>query len=120
MRRTRSGLSHMYSIIKRSDIVARVPERWAKQYKGYVDNGDRWDKGPTTKALLDLKPGFSAEEVDTIIGNDSWTKNCCDECGKDCDVLLRMGQEPDYDARWLDLCERCLREGLFQLEKVYG
>lgn len=96
-------------LILKSDIVAGVPKRWADQYEGYEN---RWegsrDKQKVTEALAALPPGFTAEQVNRIIGNDSWTENKCDECDADAPVLVRIGDDPDYDARWLDLCPDCI------------
>jgi hypothetical protein len=32
----------------------------------------------------------------------------CDACGKDVDAIMRIGDEPDYEARYIDLCVDCL------------
>lgn len=109
----------MIDIIKKSDIVANVPKRWLAQYKDYKDRGDRFDKAPTTAALLALPHGFSAREVEDIIGNTSWTENNCDECGLDRVYLIRIGDRPDYDARWVDICEDCLLESVDKLKACY-
>ena len=97
-------------LILKSDIVAAAPQRWADAYRGYET---RWrggtDKQETTKALAALPPGFTAEQVNQIIGNNSWTENKCDECDMDAPVLVRIGDAPDYDARWMDLCPNCIR-----------
>lgn len=110
----------MASLIKKADIVANVPKRWAEQYKDWKDRGDKWDKGEITRSLLALPAGFSAQEVNDIIGNTSWTEVHCDECGNESEILVRLGQGQDYEARWVDLCERCLREGLYELEQENG
>lgn len=109
----------MIDIIKKSDIVANVPKRWLAQYKDYKDTGGAFDKGLKTASLLALPHGFSAQEVNDIIGNTSWTENKCDECGLDRVYLLRIGAQPDYDARWLDLCEDCLLESVGKLKACY-
>lgn len=96
-------------IIRRDDIVARVPDRWARQY---APRG-KWspDKDQITDALASLKgTSFTAEQVDSIIGNNSWTKNCCDGCDKDLPLLVRIGDDSDYETRYLDLCLVCARE----------
>lgn len=85
--------------------VAAVPARWAAQYP----RGRYPDKDQTTDALNALAKGtFIAADIDRIIGNDSWTAHRCDGCGADRDILIRIGEEPDYDARWLDLCTECI------------
>lgn len=91
-------------IIKRADIVASVPKRWDQTYANYNDPR----KSEITRKLHSLPLGFTVEQVNEIIGNKTWTVNPCDECGADCDVLVRIGDRPDHDARWVDLCAKCL------------
>lgn len=49
---------------------------------------------------------------DAMDGWPDWTKHECDQCLADCEVLVRIGDEPDYDARWLDLCLSCLEKAV--------
>lgn len=98
-------------IINVRDICKSVPERWAKQYGNYHQGGD--DKREITKNLNALAPEQrDGATIEAIIGNTSWTRQCCDLCGNEQDVLCRMGSEPDYDARWLDVCLACLKDAL--------
>lgn len=96
-------------LIRKSDVVAGAPTRWAEQYRGYGD------KSGKTAALLALQPGFTAEQVNDIIGNDTWTECRCDECREDAPVLVQVGDEPDYEARWVDLCPDCISKALAAL-----
>jgi hypothetical protein len=43
-----------------------------------------------------------------VIGTGGWAKNECSECGTDCAVLMHIGDEPDYEARYVELCAGCL------------
>ncbi len=95
-------------LLRKVDIVRSVPKRWAAQYRGT----DNVQHAEITAKLLALEPGFAADEVDSIIGNGSWTECRCVECGRDRDVLIRIGDEPDYEARYVNICEKCLKEAL--------
>lgn len=95
--------------IMKSDIVREVPNRWASQYSGPNEWPDTVEK---TRKLKALPAGFSASDVNKIIGNESWTRNQCTECKEDCDVLVRIGETPDYDAQWVDVCHDCLRKAI--------
>jgi hypothetical protein len=55
------------------------------------------------------------QSVAEIIGNDSWAEMSCDECGVERNTLIRFGDDPDYEARWQDLCSDCLCAGLDML-----
>ena len=99
----------MIKIIRKADVVAGVPERWRKNYIGWHDSTG--SKSKITAALAVLRSHnatFTAEQVDKIIGNSSWTRNECDECGKDYETLVHIGDEPDYEARWVVICRECL------------
>tara|TARA_R100000365_G_C2747338_1_gene77159 strand:+ start:4411 stop:4752 length:342 start_codon:yes stop_codon:yes gene_type:complete len=97
-------------IIKKADIVRSAPECFRAQCAHWPHDTDRM--AITEKLLaLDLDT-ITAEQVDGIIGNTSWTKNKCDECDQDCEVLARFGPEPDYDVRWFDVCLSCLTQAL--------
>ena len=101
-------------LVLKSQIVAGVPARWAKHYKDYRSWGYA-EKATITERLSALPPGFTAEQVDEIIGNKSWTSNECTECGKDAPVLVRVGEEPAYEARWVELCPDCLNAAVAAL-----
>lgn len=95
-------------VIRKADKVKRAPDRWAAQYPR-----GKWspDKNEITDRLAALKgTDFTAEQVDSIVGNKSWTQNLCDGCDGDFPLLVRIGEEPEYEARWLDLCLSCARE----------
>lgn len=41
----------------------------------------------------------------------------CDECeSEDVDTILHIGDEPNYDARWQQLCPVCVRRAYFMVE----
>lgn len=69
-------------------------------------------------ALARLDPDkCSAEDVSNIL-NESWVSLICDECNKECNVLLHIGQPEDYDNRWWDMCHDCLSSGMKMMEGV--
>ena len=104
------------SIITLSDVCSGVPFRWRAQYSDRPRNAAKLAKADQLDALdpRDLTP----DHISAIIGNDSWTVLRCDECGKDCDALARIGDEPDYDVRWLDLCSECLKSAFAKLAEI--
>ena len=50
----------------------------------------------------------TAEEVDTLIGNNTWTSKTCNECGNRAKDVIRLGEEPDYESQTAYLCKDCL------------
>lgn len=102
------------NIITRRSIIEAVPQAWAYQYADYASGDSIRDQGiiRTTQALAAIpKAELTPEAIAAIVGNDSWTVLECNVCGKrDCEAIARIGEEPDYEARWLDICLPCLVE----------
>lgn len=101
------------SIINRRDIILNVRDKWLGQYKHYKDDyhvgwGDQMPAGEIRKRLaaLDLET-CSPTDVDKALQSKNWASNECDLCGEDKEQLIRIGEEPDYEARWVDICSEC-------------
>ena len=93
------------TIIRRSEVLKRVPDDWASQYSRNLDP----DKRAITSMLLALdRDTMTEDQVNSIIGNKSWTSLACDVCNEEKPVLVRIGDEPDHEARWQDVCRSCL------------
>ena len=50
----------------------------------------------------------SAKDVNDIIGNSSWTRLKCDDCQKETDFVLVLGEEPDFESNTARLCRYCV------------
>ena len=103
-----------FGVITKRAIIRSVPVRFERQY-GHDRNQPSWKSDLTRGEMIDALNALdvdtcAAEAVNAIIGNKSWTSNECDACGADCEVLVRIGDEPDYEARWQDLCAECLSD----------
>lgn len=99
-------------VITRRDIIRQVPAQFERQY-GHARAISSWKGNVTHGEMIDALNALdtetcTAEAVNEIIGNKSWTDNECDVCGENKDALLRMGDEPDYEAHWWDICGDCL------------
>lgn len=78
------------------DRIRTVAKRWRETYAGYRGfEADR--KGAIGKQLdaLDVET-TTADDVTTVIGNDSWTAVQCDVCGKDTGKVVSMERPPSY------------------------
>lgn len=84
--------------------IDRVAQSWRAQYPT--------TKEKTYKRLKALPKDATEEDVVAIIGNSSWTRCECDECGKDVSTLIQLGQEPDYESSTATVCEDCLKRAL--------
>ena len=57
-----------------------------------------------------------AKTVNDLIGNPGWTRNKCDECQQDSEVVVFLG---DYDSA-ARLCPNCLQGALDLVLKARG
>ena len=97
-------------IVSRSELIKSTPDRWFRQYKNYEYGSSSFRHREKCDELSALKWPFSAEDVNKIIGNDSWTIMKCDECKMDAEELVHLGDEVDYDATYADVCFECLNK----------
>jgi hypothetical protein len=101
-------------VIKKADIIKSVSETWKRTYynlfQGTWKEVRRGSSEDYYKRLLDAK---TEEEINTIIGNDLWTRNDCDECQKDQNMTIEYNVE-EYT---FNLCEDCLRKAIDAFRK---
>lgn len=95
------------NIIKKTDLIENVYDKWIEQYRGSTDE----DKLLVAVILKTEKP-TTEEHVERIIGNNSWTRNICNECGNDSEITVQLGEEPDYDSATAKICPECLKKAL--------
>lgn len=108
-------------IITKRQTIAAARASWLAQYERYPDRQlPGWNKNITFGAIrqnlsaLDIAT-CSAADINDAIGlgaQGNWASIECDECERDVPVLVRIGEEPAYEARWQDLCVDCLRRAL--------
>jgi hypothetical protein len=94
--------------VTQRDTILGIVKRWEDQYSSYLGDGVN-DKNKILAKLkaLDLETA-TPEQIATIIGNDSWTRLSCDECGKEVTTVIVLGEEPDYESSTASLCHECL------------
>ena len=104
-------------IISRNQKANLAEDAWYKQYS----NSSMWEgsalSGGKTKreiheSLVSLGVCPTAEEVNSVIGNTSWTDCRCDECGKQVEKVVQLGQEPDYESSTANICFPCLKKAV--------
>lgn len=103
-------------IIKLRDIIRDAPSRWMKQYSLSADHAPlSWNGAETygdvrrRLSALDLET-CSQADIERAIGRPDWASLICDECQFEREHVIRIGQEPDYEARWQDLCAECIQK----------
>lgn len=102
----------MELITTRSQIRS-VAERWKQQYPTDQTTMHFKSTDAIHARLLALDTETAtAEEVIAIIGNGSWTRIRCDQCGQEVDAAVVCGEEPDYESHTANLCVPCLESAL--------
>ena len=99
-------------IVTKREKIRSVRGLWNSQYssytRGHILYGGRC-VGEIEDALARLDLDVCADtDIDAAIGTKGWGSLVCDECHADTDALVRIGDEPDYDMRWQDLCAACV------------
>jgi hypothetical protein len=82
-----------------------VAKRWRQQY---FRNG-RWGStisGPADATYAKIRECKTVADLDAL-GLKNWVSETCDLCGSEPNVWLEIGDEPDYEARWLTICLPC-------------
>jgi hypothetical protein len=109
-------------VIDSRERILTVVDRYAYQFRHYLNKTlppDRlafdpikvWEK----LRALDLERA-TPDDIEQIIGNDSWTQVICDVCSCEVELAVRLEPEngipndPDYPV--LDTCLRCLKRAL--------
>ena len=88
-----------------------LPYKYATQYpqnRQFFDGSWSDDK---IKLLKSENP-LTEEKAKEILGNDSWTRNKCDECDADVYATVQLGQEPDYESATANICLDCLKKAV--------
>lgn len=94
------------SLIFLRDIINSAPERWKSQYTNY-DGRDGYEKGLKTARLEALRPDErTAENIERIIGNDTWTTLKCEVCNEPADALYSF--IPSYADSGTSVCLACV------------
>lgn len=101
-------------LVTRRSLVLEVVDRWRESYRHYIFGPHQADphgkdKREAYERLQALHLGTcDPAEVDAIIGNGSWTRVSCDQCRKEVEEAVIVGQEPDYESCTATLCRRCV------------
>jgi hypothetical protein len=98
-------------LITKKSILEGLPHKYQMQYsvnRQLFDGSWSDDKIKMLKSESEL----TEERANEILGNDSWTRNKCDECNKDVYATVQIGQEPDYESATANICLECLNKAV--------
>lgn len=100
-------------VTTKQKIRAGVAQHWKEQYYRRTDKIWSYpDKEAIYEKLKALPKTATDADIRAVIGNGSWTRNRCDECGEDVEVAVLLGQEPDHESATVSICPKCLRKAL--------
>ena len=92
--------------------ILEVAKRWKEQYKNSKDP----DKQRILKELesfWDLSK-VTEDEIETIIGNRSWTRITCDECNRSVQGAVTFTNGDDH---MVTICLNCLNRAVLDCER---
>lgn len=106
-------------IITRHYLIANVSERFKSQYRNKDwDTVVSWSSSALTyrQTYDKLVSAKSEQDVKDAIGVTGWVKNTCYECGEDKDVVVMLGELPDYESNTTQVCLSCIKRLVTYLE----
>jgi len=109
-------------VITQRDLIRGVARKWRKKYQPFRD--DRVIYGGFTKEEIADKLNAldgetaTAQDVENIIGNSSWTALQCHECKKYVSEVVRVGEEPDYESATACLCQQCAERAFLEIQPL--
>lgn len=101
-------------IVTRQMLANRAAENWRHQYSegkfGWKSTSMPVQPIGVHRKLIALGPTPTPEQVNAVIGNSSWTRLTCDQCGNEVDTVIVVGQAQDYESSTASLCITCLEQ----------
>ena len=76
-----------------------------------IVNSVMYDKGGKEAIyhkLIALGNNPEPNDVDATIGNGSWTRLTCNECGKEKEMVAEVGETPDWESNTANICMDCI------------
>lgn len=104
-------------VTTRKSLIRNIAARWRRSYEPFTYDGSMFgipagtprhspDKEEKAKSLDLLDPETATEEdVTGVIGNPSWTRLQCDQCGSEAVAVITIGGRSGS----FDLCESCVK-----------
>ena len=93
-------------ILTVQELANTAKDRWKRQYfyNGYWEHGN--DKKTVYENLVALGENPTPEQINGVIGNNSWARLECSECNKEVDTVVILSC---YDSDFY-ICKKCLNK----------
>jgi len=98
-------------LITKEMLIKDVAESWKRSY---LRNGEWYEtiSGDTEIVYRKLLKATTEQEVVGAIGNKSWTSLYCNDCEKEVNAVVQLGEGPDYESHTAYICFDCLEKAL--------
>lgn len=96
-----------FRISEECEVVKEAPNMYLDTYKNQSSHSSA-----TIMPLLQLKEGFTKNDVDSIIGNNSWTEHICDTCEEQKQELVVVREYSRTMHSSIYMCKTCLEKAL--------
>lgn len=94
------------------DVVRKAWERADGSWLRILQDEPDTKKIHAAVAALDLEVA-TREDIAKAMGYSGWIYDPrCHECGRNVELTVQLGEEPDYESCTADICLECLREAL--------
>ena len=100
-------------IITRQTLANVCADSWKGQYKSWPEGSDKLE---IAEKLTSLGSCPDPDQVDEVIGNTSWTRTRCDECGSVNIPVMELGEDLNYESCTANICRSCLIAALEMTE----
>lgn len=104
-------MDQLFRLVTRRMMANGALARWENQYRHYEPQyrlNDRRTVDEIHKALVELGDTPNPDDIDKVIGNEGWTRNRCDCCAKEKEVVLIFGQYNDSHI----ICDKCCKQAM--------
>lgn len=99
-------------VITPESLAKEVAKHWNLRYSNGGYGQDKVEKGIKLSDLESPTP----DAVNSIIGNSSWTRTECHECGAENIPVIEIGQCMDEDSYTAHVCILCLKSAVSMLD----
>jgi Pyruvate/2-oxoacid:ferredoxin oxidoreductase delta subunit len=99
-------------LITRQSKVKGAIQSFLNNYPQYNKSNSPFYTKERYNKVVALDPDTATPEDVEMVLNPSWVQCMCYECGCCVDAVVQMGQEPDYESIWVEVCKGCLQRAL--------
>jgi hypothetical protein len=100
-------------VVTKQALIATVAERFRETHQRrseWLLTAGGADAAVVYAQLIALPTNTTEASVIAALGDNRWTENVCDECGKDCEVTIILGEEIHHPTDMKAICLDCLEQ----------